>query len=271
MDKSKVADKLAVKIKTGNNERVGVTGRVRIRHIDSEGNVAWETGFGGTSEDHPHVVRQAGDGGFIVAGYSYSFHTGSSYCDVWVIKLTSFGVIDWQYTYGGTSYDIAYDLKESFNDQGDSTGFLLCGYTSSFGAGGRDIWIVKLDNSGTIVQEIALGGTGDEYGRSVVPTPDGGCIVVADTQSFGAVGRDIWAVKLDSAYTVEWEKTFGGSGDEFPCAVVCSDDGGYVVGAYTDSFSADGKNDYWTFKLDADGNQSWQYTYGGSKTDTAYP
>ena len=243
-----------------------------VVRLDSDGSILWERGFGGMDSmgdnDYPEVVRQTSDGGFIVAGYSYSFHTGSSYCDVWVIKLTSSGVIEWQYTYGGTSYDIAYDLKESFNDQGDSTGFLLCGYTRSFGASGRDVWLVKLDNAGTVVQEITLGSAGDEYGRAVAPTPDGGCIVVADTQAFGAGGRDIWAVKLDSAYSVEWEKTFGGSGDEIPCAVVCADDGGYVVGAYTDSFGAGG-NDYWALKLDADGNLVWQYTYGGSDIDTA--
>jgi len=239
-----------------------------VVRLDSQGNVTWEQGFTGTSLDHPQVVRQTSDGGFIVAGESYSFRTGSSYCDIWVIKLTSSGTISWQYSYGGTGYDTPHDLQETFDEQGNSTGYLLAGYTTSFGAGGRDVWLVKLGNSGSILHEIALGGAGDERGKSVAPTPDGGCIVVAYTQSFGAGGRDIWAVKLDSVYSVEWEKAFGGTGDEYSCSVVCTDDGGYVVGAYTASFGA-GENDFWALKLDADGNLVWQYTYGGTGTDTA--
>jgi len=243
-----------------------------VVRLDAQGGILWEQGFGGmdstADDDYPKVVRQTSDGGFIVAGESYSFHTGSSYCDVWVIKLTSSGGIDWQYTYGGTGYDVAHDLKETFDDQGDSTGFLLCGYTNSSGAGGRDVWLVKLDTSGAVVQETALGGSSDEYGHSAEPTPDGGCIVVADTQSFGAGSRDIWVVKLDGANSVEWEKSFGGSGDEYPVSVVCTEDGGYVIGAYTASFGSTG-NDFWALKLDADGSLVWQYTYGGTGTDTA--
>jgi hypothetical protein len=239
-----------------------------VVRIDAQGDVVWETGFGGSSEDHPHVVRQTSDDGFIVAGESYSYHTGSRYCDIWVVKLTSAGAIEWQTTYGGTGYDLAYDLKETFDGSGNPTGFLVAGYTTSFGAGGRDIWLVKLSTSGTVEQEIALGGSGDEYGRAVALIPDGGCIVVADTQSFSVVGRDIWVIKLDSAWNVEWEKTFGGSGDEFPVSVVSADDGGFVVGAYTDSFGAGG-NDFWILKLDADGSLLWEYTYGGTGTDTA--
>ncbi len=242
-----------------------------VVRLGADGNIIWEQGIGSmesTADDQPEVVRQTSDGGFIVAGDSFSFHTGSSYCDAWVVKLSSSGTIEWQYTYGGTNYDVAYDLKETFNDQGDSTGYLLSGYTRSFGAGGRDVWLVKLDTSGAVVQEVALGGTGDEYGRAFAPTPDGGCIVVADTQSFGAGGRDIWVVKLNSTCSVEWEKTLGGAGNEYPCAVVCGDDGGYVVGAYTNSFGAGG-NDFWALKLDSGGNLLWQYTYGGSNTDTA--
>jgi len=239
-----------------------------VVRLDSQGNLVWEQGFTGTSLDHPQVVRQTSDGGFIVAGDSYSFRTGDHYCDIWVIKLSSSGGIEWQNSYGDTDYDLVYDLEETFDDQGDSTGFLLCGYTRSFGAGGRDVWLIRLNPSGTVAKEVALGGSGDEFGRAVSPTPDGGCIVVADTQSFGAVGRDIWAVKLDSTYSVEWEKTIGGLGDEFSYSVVCADDGGYVVGAVTDSFGA-GENDFWALKLDADGNLVWQYTYGGLDTDTA--
>jgi hypothetical protein len=240
-----------------------------IVRLDAEGTIIWEKHIGGDSIDHPKVVRQTSDGGFIVAGESYSYRTGTNYCDVWVIKLSSSGGIEWQHSYGGTDYDLAYDLEETFDGSGISTGFLLCGYTKSFGTGGRDVWLVKLSALGTVEKQIALGGSGDDLGRAVSLTPDGGCIVTADTQSFGAGGRDIWVVKLDSAWNVDWQKTFGGSGDEFPVSVVCADGGGYVVGAQTDSFNTEGKDNFWALKLDSSGTLLWQYTYGGTGTDTA--
>lgn len=240
-----------------------------IVRIDSAGNVLWETGVGGIYGDYPEVVRQTSDGGFIVGGYTYSYCVGDSYCDAWVIKLSSSGDIEWQFIYGETKTDQAKDIIETFNDQGDSTGFLLCGYTNSYTAtGDSDVWVVQLDTSGTVVKEFSFGGSEDEYGRAISITPDGGCIMTADTQSFGVDGRDIWVVKLDSDYSVEWEKTFGGIGDQFPHSVVCADDGGYVVGAYTDYFGA-GKNDFLALGLDADGDIDWQYTYGGSDADVA--
>jgi hypothetical protein len=243
-----------------------------VVRLDSEGNVLWEKGFGGTYGDYPAVVRQTTDGGFIVAGESYSYRTGDRYCDMWVIKLNSSGGIEWQKTYGGTGTDAAMGLQETFDSQGTSTGYLLVGYTTSFGADGRDVWVLKLDLSGGIEWEKAYGGTDDEFGRSIqqVFDQDGntdGYVMTADTQSFGAGSRDAWVLKLDNSGEVEWEKTYGGSGVEMPQSIQIADDGGYVVGAYTDSFGA-GKNDFWAFKIDADGDLLWEYTYGGAQTDT---
>ncbi|MEA3360679.1 MAG: hypothetical protein U9R17_14910 [Thermodesulfobacteriota bacterium] len=102
--------------------------------------------------------------------------------------------------------------------------------------------------------------------RKMTDNPDG-YVMVADTQSFGAGGRDAWVVKLDNSGVVEWEKTYGGSGLEMPQSIKIADDGGYVIGARTESFGA-GKNDFWVFKVDANGDLLWQYTYGCVQTDT---
>ncbi|MFH0974692.1 MAG: hypothetical protein V1874_02795 [Spirochaetota bacterium] len=240
-----------------------------IVRLNSEGSLVWEKGFGGENGEEPFVVRQTSDGGFIAAGESWSFRTGTSYCDAWVIKLSVSGGVEWQRSYGGTGVDAFSDVKETFDSNGDSTGFLLCGNTNSFGSGGYDAWIVKINTSGLITHEEVIGGSQNEFGRSVALTSDGGCILLADTQSFGAGNRDVWLVKLDSSYSVEWEKAYGGTDVDFPRTVVCSGDGGYVVGSYTESFGA-GENDYWILKVDSDGDIVWQYTYGGTDGDIAY-
>ena len=240
-----------------------------VVRLDSDGDLVWEKGFGGDKEEEPFAVRQTSDGGFIVAGESWSFRTGTANCDAWVIKLTAAGSVDWQRSYGGTGVDVFHDIRETFDAGGSSTGFQLCGYTTSFGAGGYDVWMVRVNTSGTVTYEAAIGGAGNDFGRSAVTTPDGGCVLLADTQSFGAGGRDVWLVKLDNASDVEWERAYGGSETDFPRALAITGDGGYLVGAYTDSFGAD-KNDFWALKVDAGGDIDWQYTYGGSGEDIAH-
>ena len=144
-----------------------------IMKIDPEGAVVWERGFGGERDDEPNVIRQTSDGGFIVAGASNSFRTGASGSDAWAIKLTASGGVEWQRSYGGAGYDAFFDLRETFGIMGLSTGFVLCGYTTSFGSGGRDAWIMTVDTSGAATAEKALGGAGDEYGRFRIPSRAG--------------------------------------------------------------------------------------------------
>lgn len=236
---------------------------VWVVRLDPDGGLVWEQGFGGAQEEEAFAVRQVSDGGFIVVGESWSFRTGGSNCDAWVLKLDEDGGVEWQRSYGDTGVDVFHDVQET------ATGFLLCGNTTSFGSGGYDLWLVEIDGSGGVLYEARLGGSQNEFGRAAVPTPDGGCILVADTQSFGAGSRDAWLVKLDEDHEVEWETAYGGGGVDFPRCVVRCDDGGYVVAAYTDSFGA-GDEDFWVLKVDDGGNPVWQYTYGGPEPEIAH-
>jgi PKD repeat protein len=241
-----------------------------VARLDADGALMWERGMGGSSGDYAKKVRQTSDGRFIVAGESYSYRTGSRYCDAWIVKFTDTGAVDWQHTYGGTGTDTVSDIRETFDGLKASTGYIAVGQTTSFGAGGYDVWVVKLDTQGAIEWEKSYGAGSDEFGRSVQPTPDGGFIVVGDTQSFGAGSRDVWVLKLSSTGTVEWEKTIGGAGSETPYAVQVADDDGYVIGATTASFvsGVDDDGDFWVMKLNAAGVLVWQYTYGGTEDES---
>ncbi|MBN2242060.1 MAG: hypothetical protein JW793_05170 [Acidobacteria bacterium] len=241
-----------------------------VVRLNADGAVAWERGIGGPSDDHAKAVRQTSDGGFILAGDSYSFRTGDHYCDIWVVKFDGSGEIDWQHTYGGTHTDVPADVRETFDGQGVSTGYILAGYTQSFGAGGYDLWILRLDASGGIVWQKTYGGGSNEFGRSVLPASDGGFLVVGNTYSFGAGAgtSDVWVLKLTGAGIVEWEKTLGGPADEVPYSVGPAEDGGYTIGASTGSFGA-GNVDFWALHLNAAGGLAWQYAYGGASND--YP
>ncbi|MDI6733382.1 MAG: hypothetical protein QME16_05630, partial [Planctomycetota bacterium] len=158
--------------------------------LTSTGSIDWQKTYGGTGSDSAQSIQQTSDGGYIVAGVTQSFGTGSA--DFWVLKLTSTGSIDWQKTYGGTGYDRANSIQQTADG-----GYVVAGNTTSFGAGSNDFWVLKLNNDGTVAWQKTYGGTGGETANSIRQTADGGYIVAGNTPSFGAGSADFWVLKLN--------------------------------------------------------------------------
>ncbi len=98
-------------------------------------------------------------------------------------------------------------------------------------------------------------------GYSVQQTNDGGYIVAGITVSYRN-GADAWLIKVNANGFKEWDKTFGGSGDDYAVSIQQTTDGGYIIGGFTDSYGAD-LTDAWIIKTDANGNKKWEKTFGG--------
>ncbi|MDI6787632.1 MAG: hypothetical protein QME51_04610, partial [Planctomycetota bacterium] len=226
--------------------------------LTSTGSIDWQKTYGGTGSDSAQSIQQTSDGGYIVAGVTQSFGTGSA--DFWVLKLTSTGSIDWQKTYGGTGYDRANSIQQTADG-----GYVVAGNTTSFGAGSNDFWVLKLNNDGTVAWQKTYGGTGGETANSIRQTSDGGYIVAGTSDGAGV---DFWVLKLNSDGSVVWQKTYGGTGDEYARPIQQTVDGGYIVAGYTTSFGV-GSYDIWVLKLNNDGTVAWQKTYGGTGGETA--
>jgi hypothetical protein len=96
------------------------------------------------------------------------------------------------------------------------------------------------------------GGTNDDKAYALVQTGDGGFAIAGSTDSFGAGGYDFWLVKTDASGNMQWNKTYGGTGDDEAYALVQTGDGGYALAGYTESFGA-GHYDFWLVKTDAGG------------------
>ncbi len=254
--------------------------------------IDWQLTMGGTLHEVAASVRQTTDGGYIVGGYTNStdgnVNANHGGYDFWIVKLDSTHGVQWQKTLGGSRFDYLYSISQTFDD-----GYILCGTSQSndgdaTGHHGpvstRDIWIVKLDNSGNIDWQKSIGGSADDDGAySIAQTSDSGYIVAGRTRSadgdvsaaIHSAQEDIWVIKLNASGIIVWDKVYGGFRGDWSSFIVQTKDGGYIFSG--NSYSSDGDltnhygtnttNDYWIVKLDSTGIIEWQKSYGGTQED----
>jgi hypothetical protein len=254
-----------------------------IFRTDSTGNLLWQKSLGGTGVEGAASLQQTPDGGYIVTGYSQSTDGDVSgnhgVSDVWLVKLDGSGSLQWQKSYGGSNSDAASAIQLT----GDG-GYIIAGGTSSNDGdvtgyhGGGDVWLVKTDSTGNIQWQKCLGGSGDDYANSLNKTNDGGYILAGrsssnDGDATGNHGsNDYWLIKTDSAGNIQWQKSLGGSGSEGAHSCQQTADGGYVItgGSFSNDGDVSGNHgagDYWVAKTDSAGNIQWQKCFGGTGND----
>ena len=257
--------------------------------LDGTGNITWSKLLGGTINDYGYAIEITSDGGYIIAGTTYSNngdvsgnHSTGGASDAWVVKLTSTGTISWQKCFGGTSGEWAWSIRQtsdgnyiftggaSSNNNGDVSGL----------HGANDIWVVKINTTGTILWQKCLGGTLSEDATCIQQTSDGGYILCGTTYSTNGDitsyhgNREAWVVKLTSTGTITWQRCYGGSLDEFLWYIEPTPDGGYFVTGRTNSLNGDvvgliSQNDIWALQLASDGAITWQRCMGGNFSDVS--
>jgi predicted secreted protein len=210
---------------------------------DSSGNLVWNKTFGGSGDDYGESVQQTSDGGYIIAGDTNSYGAGNY--DVWLIKADSSGNLAWNKTFGGSGDDYGDSVQQT-----SDAGYIIVGYTNSYGAGSGDVWLIKADSSGNEMWNKTFGASGYDYRPSVQQTSEGGYIIAGFTSSYGAGGLDVWLIKTDSSGNEMWNKTFGGSGDDYGESVRQTSDGGYIIAGFTSSYGTNDL-DVWLIKVTA--------------------
>jgi hypothetical protein len=239
---------------------------VILAKTDSNGVIDWAYTYGGGADDRGWCVRQTvPDSGYIVAGYTETLGAGGG--DAFVVRTDAAGELLWANPYGGTAWDEARFVSQTFPD----SGFIVSGTTSSSGAGGDDIYVVKINAAGDSVWSRTYGGAASERGYQVCRTfPDSGYVVIGNTYSFGAGSSDIYLVKTDQDGDTLWTKTFGGASVEYGYSVQqTSPEAGYIIAGSTRSFG-EGSYDAYIVKTNASGDPIWTRTYGGSEYDDGY-
>jgi hypothetical protein len=237
--------------------------------------------------DDGRSIRATQDGGFVLAGNTFSndgdfngMRRGNG--DVFVFKLDKHCKIAWKKVFGGSEEDMVESMTTTLDD-----GIVLTGYTNSndvtFGGmnkGRHDIYIIKLDHQGETQWKKVLGGSDEDYGNSIVTTPDGGFVVAGQTWSddgdFAGLnkgGGDIVVIKLDKNGSILWKKVIGGDGMDEASSITVTPDGGYILTGFTLSNDGDfaelhrGARDITVVKLDKRGNIKWKVSIGGEGDD----
>lgn len=258
-----------------------------IVKLDTLGNIEWENSIGGSSVDRLKRVQQTTNGGYICGGTSSSnaswdkSENSFGYSDYWVIMLDSIGNIVWQNSFGGNGSDDLISIQQT-SDEGFICGGIsdspISGNKTENSQGEVDFWVVKLDSLGIIEWENTIGGDSADWFTSIIQTPEGGYICTGYTKSNISGDKtdsclgdyDYWLIKLDSIGNIEWQRTIGGYGKDFPSSIIPTAEGGYMFGGYSRSnISGDktenclGGEDFWLLKLSSTGVIEWQNTIGG--------
>jgi hypothetical protein len=190
---------------------------------DSSGNQLWRKTYGGNGDDEAVSVVQTGDGGYAIAGSTMSYGAGDR--DFWLVRTDSSGNELWSKTYGGAGSDGVESMVLTSDG-----GYALACYTSSFGAGSFDAWLVRTDSSGNQLWSKTYGGTVNDYASSIVLASDGGYALAGFACSFGAGIYDFWLIKVAS--TVVQPPTFSPVGGTYvsvqTVTISCSTSGATV-------------------------------------------
>ncbi len=216
---------------------------------NENGNVTWATEFGNFNYyDNLQSAAQTTDGGYIATGWTGSYGAGSS--DVWLIKINSQGIEEWNHTFGSTGLDGGNHVQQT-NDGG----YIVTGLYESTG-GNTNLFLLKTDINGDEEWSQIFGGAQYEEGSFVQQTIDGGYVITGYTSSSGAGEGDIWLIKTDDSGNIEWDYCFGGAANDLGHSVQQTTDGGYfIAGEYTNPDTQ--ITDMYLIKTDADGIEEW--------------
>lgn len=231
-----------------------------LRSVHSQ-YVEWMQVYGGEHQESGYSVEQTNDGGFIVAGNTYSFGAGSY--DFYLVKTDSLGDIEWEKTYGTSARERAYSVQQTSDN-----GFIIAGSKNPASSGPYDIYVIKTDSMGNVQWDEIYGFPGhNDYCYSIRQTEDNGYIIGGQTDSVCVgISSDIYLIKVDSIGSIQWDSRYGGESGEFGRSVILTSDGGYAIAGSTQSYGA-GSSDFYLVKTDSSGCLEWDAVFGGYSWD----
>ena len=228
---------------------LGLDDQVLLIKTNSLGQLQWDKTYGGVNNEYGRYVQQTIDGGYVICGSKYSNGPLINE-DIYLIKTNTLGDTTWTKTFGGLETDKGYSVHQTTDN-----GYIICGYTESFGNGDEDVYLIKTDSLGGSIWTKTFGGVEDDGGHSVQQTNDGGYIITGYTTNTIINEYDVYLLKTDGNGDTLWTKTFDGLGleDDEGNSVRQTSDGGYIICGTTESVVVGGSGIY-LIKTDGNGN-----------------
>ena len=262
-----------------------------IAKLAQNGALTWQKSFGFSGLDYGTSLVQTTDNGYLLTGVldvsasgglgnakTSQKHAGG---DIWVIKISADGILEWSRYFGGTFTDTAYGVEKT-----PDGGFIIVGSSDSDDVdiannkGAYDFWVLKIAATGTLLWEKSFGGSEIDEARGIVATNDGNFLIVGDTRSanqditFNNGAADVWLLKITSEGEIIWQKTIGATSFDVARSISKTNDNAYIISGSSRSsdngFTNQGQNDALIIKVDNNGNIVWQKTIGGSEIDILY-
>ena len=232
-----------------------------LMKLDSKGALEWQQLFGGKSWDEAFALRQAADGGYIIAG---SYAQKNKEDDLWVIKTDGQGKQRWEVKQGGAEWEGGHNILELEN--GD---IFIVGHNASEGLGKDDGWLLKISAEGNIKWNKHYGGKERDALHSIIPTNHSTVLLTGFTKSSGNGQADLWLLEVELDGNLLWEKTLGGKAFEKGRSMVETKEGNIMLTGYTRSKGL-GDADMWVVVFDPKGELLWERTFGGEGFDKGF-
>ncbi len=230
--------------------------------LDPQGKLEWEKTYGDKGDEVAHAIIQTQDNGFAFTGYTTSKGKGKR--DVWFVKLDSAGNMQWQGFYGGRKHEEGNSLVQTLDGN-----YVFVGSTRSFGSGGWDIFVMKIDTKGGRIWRRMLGGKKNDYGKSVVEQKkDSSLVICGSTASYGNGLSSLWLVKLSKDGRREWHKYYGTINKDMANHLTIKSTGEYVMAGTTQP-KGDRYTYLWVVGFTAESWDDWEHTFGTLKDEAA--
>lgn len=232
------------------------SGDVLCVKIDADGGVLWEKTYGGGGSDIAFAIEATTDGGSILTGWTVTDSTTGK--DVYVLRLDAAGDTLWTRAYGGPGDDFGTAVCPVAGG-----GFLVAGWTDSYGAGSDDVYLLFLDADGDTLSTHAYGSVNQDYAEAVIEAPDGNFLLAGVTQDATEAMSRIFLLEVDIGGDTVWLHTYD---EGFGYDVIQTNDGGFALaGSHFNDFP--NRNAY-LLRTDAGGLAIWEKSSGDDADDS---
>lgn len=227
--------------------------------MDDQGDSLWSHTYGDAYAQAGRALINDGYGGWLLVVNRWIF--GPPWFDAGLYRIGSNGDTLWTWLCSGGG------MNELVAAVAVGDCFLAAGHTESMGAGGLDQWLLRFDMYGDTLWTRTWGGWNTDQATTLLPTFDGGSLLVGTTTSFSQMGQDITLWRNDDQGDSLWFHVYGEDEPQAVNDIVATSDGGWLLACLATNHFGYSVDDVWLLRVDADGNELWSKFYGGPNNE----